>query len=287
MDVTSSGDDVELDYEISCCGISIRRTFFSFDCAPIVGSQYSIACRQVSDVFGCAGLKSKQYCILNKQYTKERYRELVPRIVKHMDEMPYVDAQGRVYKYGEFFPPNMSPFGYNETQAYEYFPLSEKEATKAGFRWHRPPKRDYATTKNAKDLPETIGEVGDDIVKDVIRCLHDEAESHPGPCAENCATAFHIIPQELQFYRRMNLPLPRLCFNCRHFERVAWRNAPQLYKRKCVCLSPKITAKNDSYRNVAPHFHGNSPCPNEFETSYAPDRPEIVYCEKCYNSEVA
>ena len=28
-------------------------------------------------------------------------------------------------------------------------------------------------------------------------------------------------------------------------------------------------------------------CKNEFETSYAPDRPEIVYCEQCYNEEVA
>ena len=23
-------------------------------------------------------------------------------------------------------------------------------------------------------------------------------------------------------------------------------------------------------------------CENEFETAYAPDRPEIVYCERCY-----
>ena len=27
-------------------------------------------------------------------------------------------------------------------------------------------------------------------------------------------------------------------------------------------------------------------CKKEFETSYAPDRPEIVYCESCYNKEV-
>lgn len=33
-------------------------------------------------------------------------------------------------------------------------------------------------------------------------------------------------------------------------------------------------------------MHGNIPCPNEFQTSYAPDRPEIVYCEACYQAEV-
>jgi hypothetical protein len=27
---------------------------------------------------------SKQYCILNKQYTKEEYEELVPKIIEHM-----------------------------------------------------------------------------------------------------------------------------------------------------------------------------------------------------------
>jgi hypothetical protein len=34
------------------------------------------------------------------------------------------------------------------------------------------------------------------------------------------------------------------------------------------------------------HFHGDKKCEVEFETSYAPDRPEIVYCEKCYQQEV-
>ncbi len=41
------------------------------------------------------------------------------------------------------------------------------------------------------------------------------------------------------------------------------------------------------YKNLAKHhLHGEKHCPNEFETSYAPDRPEIIYCEKCYQQEV-
>ena len=31
---------------------------------------------------------------------------------------------------------------------------------------------------------------------------------------------------------------------------------------------------------------GGGKCTNEFETSYAPERPEIVYCESCYQKEV-
>lgn len=284
MDVTSSGDDIELDYEISCCGISAHKTFFSFDCAPITNSQYSITCRQVSDVFGCVGLKSKQYCILNKQYTKDEYREMIPRIIQHMNDMPYVDAWGRVYKYGEFFPPDVSPWGYNETQAYEYFPMTQEETERLGSKWHAPETKKYKVSRSASDLPETIREVSDDVVKDIIRCAHDETGSHPGYCGANCATAFRIIPQELQFYRQLNLPLPRLCFNCRHVERIGWRNAPQLYKRKCMCVGAK--SSNSVYANSMTHFHGPGPCPNKFETSYAPDRSEIVYCEQCYNAEV-
>lgn len=34
--------------------------------------------------FGCVGLKQKQYCIFNKQYTKEEYEKLVPQIITHM-----------------------------------------------------------------------------------------------------------------------------------------------------------------------------------------------------------
>jgi len=29
--------------------------------------------------------------------------------------------------------------------------------------------------------------------------------------------------------------------------------------------------------------HYSKHCQNEFETSYSPDRPEVVYCESCYN----
>jgi hypothetical protein len=41
------------------------------------------------------------------------------------------------------------------------------------------------------------------------------------------------------------------------------------------------------YKNTATHFHGAEPSANEFETTYAPERPEIVYCEQCYNAEIA
>ncbi len=54
-------------------------------------------------------------------------------------------------------------------------------------------------------------------------------------------------------------------------------------KRKCMCE----IKNNNTYKNTVEHFHNSTPCPNEFETSFAPDRAEIVYCEQCYQAEVA
>ena len=83
----------------------------------------------------------------------------------------------------------------------------------------------------------------------------------------------------------MNLPLPRLCPNCRHYQRIKQRNPLKLWKRQCQCAGQK--SENGIYQNTIKHSHENQPCPNEFETSYSPDRKEIVYCEKCYQAEVA
>jgi hypothetical protein len=50
------------------------------------------------------------------------------------------------------------------------------------------------------------------------------------------------------------------------------RNPIKLWHRDCMC-------------DLGNHGHEGK-CQNEFETSYSPERPEIVYCEKCYQNEV-
>ena len=278
MDITSS-EGTELAYETSCSGNGVHTTVGVMESANVSDSYYSINCRNIENVFGCVALRSKSYCILNKQYSKEEYLELIPKIKKHMDEMPYRDALGRVYRYGEFFPVDMSPYGYNQTQAFEYFPMTEAEARAQGFRWKVSEERKYTVTKKTGELPDCIAEATDTILQEVIRCVHAELGGHSNGCDIDCVSAFRITRQELDFYRQMHLPLPRLCFNCRHFDRVGWRNLPVLYTRTCMCDSK--THKNEN----AHRHHPNGPCTNSFQTSYAPDRPEIVYCEECYQQE--
>jgi len=275
------GDNSELIYESSICGLNISRLTFCYDCWPECSNlTYCLSCHSSSNCFGCVGLRSKQYCIFNKQYSKEEYEKLVPQIIQHISKMPYVDRKGRVYKYGEFFPPEFSPLAYNETIAQEYFPLTKEQGLAQGYSWREPDTKSYAITKQFGDLPDQIKDVQEIILDEVISC------AHRGQCNEQCTTAFKIIPQELQFYRQMNFPLPRLCPSCRHYQRLKQRNSFKLWHRRCMCLSAEVSTKADDYKNTVKHFHGNQPCPNEFETSYAPDRKEIVYCESCYNSEV-
>jgi len=224
------------------------------------GSEYTFTCVTGSKyLFGCVGLNNKQYCILNKQYTKEDYEEMREKIIRHMSDMPYVDKMGRVYKYGEFFPVEISPFAYNESIATEYFPIPKETVLSLGYKWHEPEERSYTVTLENQNIPNNIQEVTDEITKETIACAHKDTD-----CGQNCTTAFRIIPRELQFYREQNIPLPTLCPSCRHYERLKQRNPMNLWHRKCM----------------------KAGCENEFETTFAPDRQETVYCESCYQKEV-
>ncbi|HXF44314.1 MAG TPA: hypothetical protein VNK70_02535 [Candidatus Paceibacterota bacterium] len=275
-DVFGVGDkEAALLYEGVNVGYLDSNIYFSTNsfenCARV---QYCDYCRGSQDLFGCIGLRKKQYCILNKQYDKETYLQLKNKISKEMSENPYFDSAGNFYKYGEFFPPEFSPFAYNEAMTQFYFPSKEGEFTLSGCQWAGEKKREYQPTKHPDEIPQSIKEVSDDILREVIEC------KHKGKCGHNCTIAFKIVPQELQLYRQMNIPIPILCPACRNEERQALRTPIKLWHRECMC-DYKV------YQNSSKHsHHPEERCPNEFETSYAPDRPEIVYCELCYNAEV-
>jgi hypothetical protein len=191
-----------------------------------------------------------------------------------MNTLPYRGKNNRIYGFGEFFPFEISPWAYNETIAIEYFPLTKEEAKKQGYAWREQEERNYKIDIKHQDIPESIEDVEDSILSQVLECEHYGKNDHPHKCKAACTEAFKIIPDELGFYRKMNLPLPAQCPNCRHYERLSKRNPMKLWHRTCMC-----ELKN--------HPHNAEKCKNEFETAYSPDRPEIVYCETCYQQEVS
>lgn len=260
------GERGEFLYEGIDFGHNGARNFFGVLNHGCMDTMYTYMCYGAKYLFGCIGIRNGEYCILNKKYTKEDYEKLLPKVIEHMNTMPYVDARGRVYKYGEFFPTELCPFAYNETIAGEYYPLNEQEAKNFGFKWQKNEHRDYQIEINPEDLPDHIKEANESIVGKVIGCMHK------GECNDQCTEAFKILTEDLQFYKRMNVALPRLCPNCRHFERLKIRNPVKLWSRACMCDKE--------------HPNHQGKCQAEFETSYAPERPEIIYCEKCYQAEV-
>jgi len=256
-DVSFLGFNAELVYE-NCHGFGGSDTAFGVRNLSNQSAKYNVDCHDSKNIFGCEGLRKKEYCILNKEYSKEEYRELLPRIIEHMK---------KTKEYGEFFPSKISPFAYNETIAQEYFPLTKDEAVAKGYLWQDLEDRNYRIDIKGEDLPDSISEVGEDAAGKVISCIHS------GKCKDQCTEAFKILPEEFKFYKRMSIPLPRLCPNCRHYQRLKLRNPLKLWDRACMCSQKE-------------HFHGEGKCPEEFKTTYAPERPEIIYCERCYQSEI-
>ena len=203
---------------------------------------YCENCFNCSNCFGCVGLMRKKYCILNKQYTEGEYNALVPKIIEHMKSNK---------EWGVYFPSQYSPFGYNESLAYEYVPLTKEDALSKGFYWRddidQMPK--VEKTIPASGIPDFIDDVPDDILNWAITC---ELSKRP----------FQLIKQELDFYRSHNLPVPHLHPDERHKRRMELRNPRRIYARECAKCRAKV------------------------ESTYSADKPEIVYCEKCYLNEV-
>jgi len=275
-DVTFGGDTSELLYEVSG-STQAQRSYFARGSNNTVDVEYSENIYGGTNLFGCVKLRQKKYCILNKQYTKEEYEELIPKIKKHMNDMPYVDKKGRIYKYGEFYPSELSMWAYNETWANKYFPLTKEEALEKGYFWRDQEERDLGVTIKSLNLPNHINEVSETILDEIISCEHE------GKCNDQCITAFRILPDELKFYRAMKLALPRLCPNCRYYQRLKMVNPPKLYHRKCMCSGR--SSQNGEYQNIVEHIHRDDQCQNKFETAINSERKEIVYCEKCYQAE--
>ncbi len=137
MDYTSWGDKAELVYESSSCGDHVYNLKFCTMCwTNCQNLTYCDGCFSSSDLFGCVGVRRKKYCILNKQYSKEDYELLMPKIIEHMR---------KTGEYGEFFPQDVAPLAYNESLVMDCFPLEKEQALALGYRWKDEPLIDHTS----------------------------------------------------------------------------------------------------------------------------------------------
>lgn len=223
----------ELCYE----SMSNDFAYFSIGCTTCENlkfSHYCDICFNCTDCLGCVGVRRGANVILNKQYSKAQYEMLAARIVQQMRERG---------EWGEFFPVECSPFAYNETMAQEYFPLEQGQAQSRGWDWK---VRESDGVEQRYAVPDNINDVADDVLNQVLSC-------------EQCRRNFKIIALELSFCRKLCLPLPRKCPECRHSERMALRNPRRLWTRLCEA------------------------CRTTLASAYDPKNNERVYCDACYH----
>lgn len=199
--------------------------------------------------FGCVSAHKAKNVIFNKVYSKEEYKILREKIIKHMGEMPYSDKAGNVYKYGEFFPVELSPFPYNMTFAQLFNSKTKNEIEEIGGYYLEENRNEYKITKKSEDIPDNIKDVGDSILNEVIEC-------------DKCGRGYKIIEMELRFLRKMNLPIPHKCPFCRMNEKLnIWVDNMHLKDRIC------------------------DNCGKDFKTHWSKERAPIIYCKECYKAE--
>ncbi|MBI2463964.1 hypothetical protein HYV57_03340 [Candidatus Peregrinibacteria bacterium] len=210
---------------------------FSLYCNQSHYTFYSDNCVHCDNLFGCISLRRKKYCILNKQYTKEEYEKLTGSIIKKMQQEGI---------FGEFFSIEMSPYGYNETNAAEFFPFTKEEVIQNGWKWRDDlPYTTGKETLTSQNIPDDIKNVDDSILQEILAC-------------EQCGKNYRIIREELTFYRSLEIPIPAYCPDCRNRKRLSRRNPQRLWERIC------------------------KKCREKMFSTYSPEKPENVYCEKCY-----
>ncbi len=78
---------------------------------------------------------------------------------------------------------------------------------------------------------------------------------------QNCHRDFTIAPEDFNFYRKIDVPPPTFCPECRERRRLAFRNERALYK--CAC----------------------GLCRKEVVSRVSPDKPYPMYCQKCWWSD--
>ncbi len=157
-------------------------------------------------------------------------------------------------EYGEFFPIKKSIHPYQDSVASTEYSLDERVVKEKGWHQAEEVESDLDLSKikiiNGENIPADISQVDKSIFQKAIIC-------------SQTAKPFKITSFEFDFYKKHNIPLPTI----HPLERIKTRDKQKynftLYQDYCFRCKRKIISAHN------------------------PDRKLKVYCEKCYNEEVA
>jgi hypothetical protein len=196
IDVGTSCQDF---YAVAGVGWNSSNIYCSTMVTQSSSIYYSYDVSESHHCFGCIWLKNKSYCIMNKQYTKEDWEIEVTSIMENME---------RDGTLGQFFPPQMNPFYFNDTFAsLIYDDFTREEVTAAGYLWRDAPiQADIPTGADVVQNTELDRFQGYDtagvwqINRDILsKVIVDESGNY-----------YRIVPWEYDFLVRHALPLPTL-----------------------------------------------------------------------------
>lgn len=211
LDVDTTGRGAQMMYNSMNAGMNVSNQICSRMCWSSTFMSYCYYSFDSNNCFGCVGLRNKNYCILNKQYEPEEYKELVSRIRAKMVQ----DGE-----YGEYLPYKMAPIGYNlSLLASTYFPQTRESVEKLGGTWDELESTggNVALLEPADD----IGDVDESIVKYGIKCLET-------------GRPFNITKDELDFLKRHGIPVPRYYPDVRTSER--YKKLADIRPREAKCF---------------------------------------------------
>ncbi|KKR42901.1 MAG: hypothetical protein UU10_C0001G0004 [Parcubacteria group bacterium GW2011_GWF1_40_6] len=242
MDFLFSGGNSSKLYGTINIGSQSSGVRFSVSSKFCVDCEFVFNSKNLTNCFMCFGLQDKSYCILNVQYQPEEYFEIVDKIKFEM------------IKKGEYEDPlglEFSAQAYNFSMAQIAYPLNNAEIIKLGGYVAKESETNVGDTEKltVNELPETITEATDEILKKAI-------------CCEVTGRPFRIVSSELEFYRRMKLPLPTLHPSYRMETLFQLIHIGKKYETTCVKCGKAINSIFDPRSNF------------------------ILYCEKCYQQEV-
>ncbi len=242
MDIMYSGGYSNLLYMDTNIGSHSSRVKFSVSSKFCTESEYIFNCKNCNNCFMCFGLQNKSYCILNKQYIKEEYFKIIDDIkFKMLQDGEYGDGVGLEF----------SVQAYNFSIAQSVYPLDNETIIKVGGYIAKEPESNVGNMEiiEYSNLSENIDLVSNDILTKAIIC-------------KESGRPFRITESELEFYKRMKLPLPDI--------------HPSIRIEKRNFLVPD----GKKYQSFC------SKCNKNIETVFNPVDGYNFYCEKCYKEEV-
>ncbi len=268
MDYSLYGENAEYIYETLNSGSNISNVKFTMHSSyDLLDIEYSAYIYNSSYIFFSFALRNVKYAILNKEYNKEDWKELKKQIIKDMNERPFVSAgDSAVYRYGEFFPTELSSFDRKDTLASFYYPEGDTQDNK------RAPNTKFEI--KLSDLPDFTSEISDSIVGKSIECINSSGNS------PHCKGAFKVTKNELEFLKENKLPFPELCIACR--KRELMKNKRNWSLRDAVCACFGVSSRSGVYINKFSHGHDSS-CKANFLSSKSGE--DELYCGACYDSE--